>query len=104
MIDLSNFSFQQLRELEQQVAEQIASRQTQERAKAQQQILALAKSVGLSLEEILNAKVPKQRQRAAVRFQNPQDSSQTWSGRGRQPRWVRAYVEAGNALESLLVQ
>lgn len=31
------------------------------------------------------------------------DGSQTWSGRGRQPKWVAAHVEGGGKVEDLLI-
>lgn len=36
-----------------------------------------------------------------IKYQNPQDHSQTWSGFGRQPRWV---ADSGMTLEQLLVK
>ncbi|MGX4770544.1 H-NS histone family protein [Bradyrhizobium guangdongense] len=38
------------------------------------------------------------------RFRNPNDPSQTWSGRGKRPRWVTDLLETGVELEELRTQ
>jgi DNA-binding protein H-NS len=35
------------------------------------------------------------------KYQNPNNPSETWAGRGKQPRWVRAQLDAGKKLEHL---
>lgn len=107
MTDLSNFSMAQLRDLQTQVAEQIKTREKDEIANVQKQILALAQSVGKTVEEIMNVKgsqSKKDKKPVAARYRNPADPAQKWTGRGRQPRWVKEYVETpGNKLETLLI-
>lgn len=38
-----------------------------------------------------------------VRYRNPDDASQAWTGRGRQPKWVSEWVQSGKTLDSLRV-
>jgi DNA-binding protein H-NS len=38
---------------------------------------------------------------AGPQFQNPENSAETWSGRGAQPAWVKVALAAGKALEEL---
>ncbi|WP_337881835.1 ribosome modulation factor [Chromobacterium haemolyticum] len=37
----------------------------------------------------------------AVRYQHPDDPRMTWTGRGRKPAWVQAWLDAGGTLEQL---
>jgi DNA-binding protein H-NS len=37
------------------------------------------------------------------KYQNPRNPAERWSGRGKQPRWVRAQLEAGKGLEHFLI-
>jgi DNA-binding protein H-NS len=37
------------------------------------------------------------------KYQNPKDPSETWSGRGKQPRWLKAQLRAGKKLNDLLI-
>lgn len=98
-MDLSRLSSQDLRTLQKQVSQEIKQRGQQEIAKAREQIMAIAESVGLPLKELL-AKQRAKTGPVAARYQNPSDASQQWSGRGRQPQWVKDLVAAGKDLDS----
>jgi DNA-binding protein H-NS len=37
------------------------------------------------------------------KYQNPDNPAQKWSGRGKQPHWVRAQLKAGKKLERFLI-
>lgn len=98
-MDLSGMVLGDLRTLQEQVAREIKQRGEQEIAKAREQIMAIAKSVGVPLQELLG----QQRVKGGPvppRYRNPADPDQQWSGRGRQPQWVKDLIAAGNDLES----
>ena len=38
------------------------------------------------------------------KYRNPKAPSETWSGRGRQPRWVQMQLSSGKQLEDLLIR
>ncbi|MFC5551778.1 ParB/RepB/Spo0J family partition protein [Massilia aerilata] len=40
---------------------------------------------------------------ATVRYRNPNDPAQAWTGRGRQPKWVSEWVQNGKSLDALKV-
>lgn len=113
MIDLNNLDYDQLRELDQQVAQQLANAEKQEIKRAGEQIERIAESLSMSVPDLLNAtgllthKVKKQSGAAATkgqaRYQNPANRSETWTGRGRKPFWVTKYLEEGGALDALRV-
>lgn len=85
-------------------------------ARVRQQIVRLAKAKGYTVEEVFGmsrapkrpAKSPAKKTRkasspVAAKYRHPDDPSQTWSGRGRQPRWLAAALAAGATLESFRV-
>ena len=37
------------------------------------------------------------------KYENPNNPAEVWSGRGRQPRWVREQLKAGRRLDQLLI-
>jgi DNA-binding protein H-NS len=41
--------------------------------------------------------------RVAPKYRNPNEPCETWSGRGKQPRWLVAAVNAGHAIEEFLI-
>jgi DNA-binding protein H-NS len=105
MIDLKNHTLAELRDLQAQVAQQIKTREKDEIAKVRQRILELAQSVGMPLDQLMKgAQDRKPTKTVAARYQHPDDPKQQWTGRGRQPRWVKEYLEKpDNKLESLLI-
>jgi DNA-binding protein H-NS len=111
-MDLSNLSLGDLRNLQDQIKQEMKKREQQEVQKAREQIMAIAQSVGLPLKDLINtnARGAKGAQASgggagsvAVRFRNPADASQQWTGRGRQPKWVKEYVEGGKSIDDLRV-
>jgi DNA-binding protein H-NS len=40
-------------------------------------------------------------ERDAPKYQNPNNAAQTWSGKGKQPKWVEDVLAQGHSLESL---
>ena len=51
------------------------------------------------------AKTEPQASRAKVlpKYRNPENADETWSGRGRQPKWVQAALAAGEKLSDLAI-
>ncbi|PUA20518.1 H-NS family nucleoid-associated regulatory protein [Glaciimonas sp. PCH181] len=106
-MDLSGLSVAELRALQEQVKQSLKDREHQEMTKAREQILAIAQSAGISLKDLLGSstriKSNVTKAKVAVRYRNPTDASLQWTGRGRQPKWIREWVEAGKSLDALHV-
>jgi DNA-binding protein H-NS len=107
-MDLSNLSLGDLRNLQEQIKQEMKKREHQEVQKAREEILRIAQSVGVPLKDLIasgggrGAKAASQGS-VAVRYRNPDNSSQQWTGRGRQPKWVKEWVEGGKSLDKLRV-
>jgi DNA-binding protein H-NS len=43
-------------------------------------------------------------QKLPPKYQNPQSPSETWAGRGKQPRWLTAQLRSGKKLEDFLIK
>lgn len=67
----------------------------------EQQLAELGRRFGGSPKEL-----PKARPYPPVapKYRNPGLSSETWSGRGRQPHWVIEWLDSGGSLEDCRIQ
>lgn len=106
-MDLSGLSVVELRALQDQVKQALKDREHEEQAKAREQILAIAQSAGISLQDLLGAqsrsKNTASKAKVAVRYRHPSDASLQWTGRGRQPKWVQDWVASGQSLDAVRV-
>ena len=63
----------------------------------------IARAKGFTLAELTGLTVARKRAPASAKYANPADSSDTWSGRGRKPRWFVAALAAGQTPEDLAI-
>jgi DNA-binding protein H-NS len=94
-MDLSHFSLAELRNLQDDIGKQMKKREQDELAKAREEIMSIAQGVGLSVKDLLGAVVPAKRGSVAAQFGNPANAAQQWTGRGRQPNWVKEWIAEG---------
>ncbi len=98
--DLDGMSLDELKALEKDVA---AAIKTFEKRKKKEALIAAQKAAqefGFSLDEILGAKSAT---KGAPKYANPANPDQTWTGRGRQPQWVKDAFAAGQSLDDLAI-
>ncbi|HWX00130.1 H-NS histone family protein [Collimonas sp.] len=106
-MDLSGLTVAELRTLQEQVKQALKDREHLELTKAREQILAIAQSAGISLQDLLGAqsrsKSAAPKAKVAVRYRHPSDALLQWTGRGRQPKWVQDWVASGQSLDAIRV-
>src|SRR3954469_6547125 len=88
------------REIEAHQSERRSSHIAVLRAKAD----AMVRAAGLTLADVFPQAGKAPRGTVAPKYRNPADRSQTWSGRGRQPRWFKAALRKGKTERSLLIR
>jgi DNA-binding protein H-NS len=107
-VDLSSYNLSELKGLQYDIEKAIEDRQQQEVQKAREQILTIVREAGVSMEELLAIPVKKAKkengQKVTPQYRNPEDSSQTWTGRGRQPRWIAAGLASGKKLDDFRIK
>jgi DNA-binding protein H-NS len=105
-MDLPALSIPELKSLLQQIPAEIQRREKQEKARIRQELEALAAKSGYTLDDLLgeaSEKVRKVSKPVAAKYRHPQDASLSWSGRGRQPKWVSEFLAGGHSLTELAV-
>lgn len=107
-IDLDALTIPELEALIEQAHDLIDRKQKEAVTSARAEIQKIASDVGMSIEELLGLqaakKAPKEKKAVAVKYRNPKDHTQTWSGRGKSPRWLQEILNQGGKLENFLVK
>ena len=115
-IDLNGLS---ARELESLIAQAKKRKTTLSKRKpvaaVRRKVAALAKAEGYTIDELFGTAkaAPKPRKAAgprkaakkvAPKYRNPANPKETWTGRGKQPRWMAALTAKGKKPEDFLIK
>jgi len=100
---IDHLSLADLRALAADVADLITSKQAEERVRLKDELRKLAGDAGFSIDELFPVKSKRPKTGApAVKYRNPDNPDETWSGRGRRPAWfTSAMKRKGSAPEQL---
>lgn len=102
-IDLSKLSIEDMEALAKDIEIEISSRREAERERVLSQMRELAASIGTTPEELFR-RAGKVADVVAVKYRNPDNPAQSWSGRGKRPQWVVEALAAGKSLEDLAAE
>ena len=98
---LHSLSYDELGELIAKAETIRAEKRAEAKAETRQRVVALAAKSGFSIHELVGSKNGHAKKRwASVKYSNPANPSETWTGRGRKPNWLNAALSAGKKLES----
>ena len=100
---LNQFNNKQLAELIPAIQKKMKQNEKAEKDALKKKIAALAAESGYSIDDILGSGKAATKRVVKPKYQNPDDPSQTWSGRGRNPKWVVALIEAGGNIEDCAI-
>ena len=89
--DLNALSLKELKDLQAAVTKAVSGFDDRKRKAALSQVEEAARALGFTLSELTGTAVPRKRSPAVPKFANPANATDTWSGRGRKPRW---FIEA----------
>jgi DNA-binding protein H-NS len=102
-IDLDALSLKELKELQSQVAKTISGFEVRKKQEAIAKLEEHARTFGFTLGELVGSAVPRKRKSVAPKYANPANKSDTWTGRGRRPRWVEAALKSGKSMDDLAI-
>lgn len=120
-INLSEMSVPELRRLQGRLETEIRRRDETARRDVLKQFKKIAAEHGVSLDDVLadapaksapkaaprsrkKAASPTKGKRVPMKYRHPEDPKSGWTGRGRKPRWVEAWLGEGKSLDALLIK
>ena len=105
-IDLTSMTSKELEDLRSQVDLALRDAVVREKAQARQAAEKAAAEFGFSLSDVLNGPDGSRRKSedkpvSPPKYRNPEDPTQTWTGRGRKPGWFNDALANGAAPEDM---
>lgn len=107
-IDIKSLNYNQLTDLIARAQARQEELVKEKATKLREKINAMVQAEGFGLDEVFGrtggaAGRGKARSKVKPKYRNPADPAQTWSGRGKRPRWFVAAVNAGKKEKDLLI-
>ena len=103
-MNLDDLSFEELKSLQNDVTVALYNFEKRKKADALAEIKSLAHAKGFSLDELLGGEAAKGKRAPAVaKYADPANPDNTWSGRGRKPKWLVAQIENGKTVEDFAI-
>ena len=118
-MDLSTYTLPELRRLQSKVESEIRRRSDVTRRNLLKRMQKMAADEGLSLGDLLEGSPAASEEKPArrgrrpgtkkakpapvVKYRNPANPQQGWSGRGRKPQWALDWLAQGKSLDELAV-
>jgi len=89
-------SYAELMNLEGEILRLKTEKQSSERAALKEKLTAIAKDAGFDIQELFG-KAKKGKGSVPPKYRDPKNPENTWTGRGRPPRWLAAAMKGGKA-------
>jgi len=93
---LENMSATELAAMQARIERIKIEKQNAERAALREKIAKIAKDAGFDISDLVDGRRGK-RSKVAVKYRDPDNPGNTWTGRGRMPRWLTAATKGGKA-------
>lgn len=121
----ASWSVAKLKREKSKIEKAIFQAEARDKKKAMAELVATARKNGFELKELLGSgssgsatprkKVAKKvaakrgakkgvkRGKVPPKYRNPDNKAETWTGRGKRPRWVQAWVDSGNSIDDVAI-
>ena len=105
-LNIKKLSVKEINVLIKDLNAEIERRATTEKQLLIAEIRDKAESLNIPVSDLFKevAKTPRKRGGSVKpKYRNPGDKTQTWTGRGLKPRWVRDLLDSGKSLEDIAI-
>jgi DNA-binding protein H-NS len=98
--DISSLSTDELWLLREKIAATLDAKLTTEKETLEKRLWLLRK---IGVEGAVKASKRRPYPVVFPKFRNPEDPSETWAGRGKQPRWLREQLRSGKRMDDFRI-
>jgi DNA-binding protein H-NS len=106
--NLDAMSVDEIWQLHEEIIRVLSARLTSEKIALESRLSQLSRETGEGPAEVKLKKNTSGKRRKYPRvlpkYRNPNESSETWSGRGKKPRWLTAALKAGHSIEEFVIK
>jgi DNA-binding protein H-NS len=108
-IDFQGMTVDELWQLYEELSNVLSSRMTLEKRELEKRLAQLHREEQAIVPDLNYQRGrAEQRERRAYprvlpKYRNPENPAETWSGRGKQPRWIVAALDGGRLIDDLLI-
>lgn len=104
-VDISNLNQKQLNDLIAKAETRKKDMRQDKLAKLRVKVNDMIKAEGYTFEDVFGGRRKTRRTgKIPPKFFNPSNPAETWSGRGKRPRWFNAALKAGKKDKDLLIK
>ena len=93
--NIENMSFAELAAMQARIERAKIEKQSSERIELRQKLTEMAKKAGFDLRDLFDGR--KGKGKVAIKYRDSKNPTNTWTGRGRMPRWMTAATKGGKA-------
>ena len=101
-------SVDELWQLHEELSQVLSVRLTSEKRELEKRLAQLRREKEMRQSESADTQsAPRERRkypRVYPKYRNPDEPSETWSGRGKQPRWLTAALKTGHTIEEFVIR
>jgi DNA-binding protein H-NS len=105
--NFDGMSVDELWQLHEELSQILSVRLTSEKRELEKRLAQLRREKEMRQSESADARsAPRERRkypRVFPKYRNPDEPSETWSGRGKQPRWLTAALKTGHKIEEFVI-
>jgi DNA-binding protein H-NS len=102
---LEELTLEQLAKLAEAIQSQLDAKRHEVREQLRQELIDKARQLGIDPSDLLPARKSRvSRSEVKPKYRDTRDPTQTWSGRGRQPRWLQELIAAGENKDDYLIR
>ena len=108
-LNLDAMSIDEMWQLHEEISRVLSARLTSEKRALEKRLTHLRREKEVPQSESADRQLkdaPRERRkypRVFPKYRNPYEPSETWSGRGKQPRWLTAALKTGHTIEEFVI-